>query len=110
MSNKDLRDKIRAFYKKLSADRDHRYRSWEHCYGFFSEATENYCHGERQGRTALRFLFGELGNVQEALGSFSSRLTQSILESSRRWYRRSSLICGKQKLVQSPQHRQRGHP
>lgn len=30
-----IKDEILAFYESLTADPNHRYRSWEHCYSFF---------------------------------------------------------------------------
>lgn len=39
MYARNLQDKIGTFYKELSADPHHRYRSWEHCYRFFRSRT-----------------------------------------------------------------------
>src|SRR5262245_45485247 len=36
---KDLHQKIAAFHNRVVADPHHRYRSWEHCYGFFRART-----------------------------------------------------------------------
>jgi hypothetical protein len=38
-SPKDLHGKIAAFHDRVLADPHHRYRSWEHCYGFFRSRT-----------------------------------------------------------------------
>ena len=35
----DIHRKIRAYHGELVGNRHHRYRSWEHCYGYFNKAT-----------------------------------------------------------------------
>src|SRR5262249_51757731 len=35
----DIHEKIRAYHGDLVDDAHHRYRSWEHCYGFFRRIT-----------------------------------------------------------------------
>src|SRR5690349_5833317 len=32
----DVRQRIAAYYDRVAADPHHRYRSWEHCYAFFT--------------------------------------------------------------------------
>jgi hypothetical protein len=38
-----LYDKVTNFYSLLFADKNHRYKSWEHCYSYFTDdvAQEN---------------------------------------------------------------------
>ncbi len=38
MNPTDIRTKIAAFHGELAGDEHHRYRSWEHCYGYFRRA------------------------------------------------------------------------
>lgn len=39
MESTKIRPTIAAFYNKIAPDPHHRYRSWEHCYGFFRRTT-----------------------------------------------------------------------
>ena len=33
----DISDKILEFHTQLEGDENHRYKSWEHCYTYFSQ-------------------------------------------------------------------------
>jgi hypothetical protein len=33
----NIQDQVRAFYHRLASDPHHRYRSWEHCFTYFSQ-------------------------------------------------------------------------
>ncbi|MFH1661746.1 MAG: hypothetical protein ABIA02_01460, partial [Candidatus Falkowbacteria bacterium] len=32
----DIKETIRDFFKEIEGDDNHRYKSWEHCYNYFS--------------------------------------------------------------------------
>lgn len=52
----DLHQMIRAFYDALACNPHHRYRSWEHCYGFFQRTTRA-CLVEQRDQAALQLGF-----------------------------------------------------
>jgi hypothetical protein len=34
---KDIKSRIRSFHRQLQSDTNHRYKSWEHCFSYFSQ-------------------------------------------------------------------------
>ena len=53
---KDIHQKVRAYHNELAANLHHRYRSWEHCYGYFQKATPGGIL-ERRDHAALQLGF-----------------------------------------------------
>jgi hypothetical protein len=40
LKQKDINEKVRDFYEVINCVNNHRYKSWEHCYGYFKEIYE----------------------------------------------------------------------
>jgi hypothetical protein len=52
----EIKDQILAFYSKLAADQHHRYRSWEHCFSYFSRRAA-FTAPEHRDTAALQLAF-----------------------------------------------------
>ena len=57
----NIHRRIRAFHADLTADQHHRYRSWEHCYGFFRRITHKRIVRQHDDALQLGFYLASWG-------------------------------------------------
>ena len=61
VGSRPLRQTISAFYEQLASDPHHRYRSWEHCYGFFRDHRQDLRAVEDTAALQLGFYLASWG-------------------------------------------------